>query len=53
MGLPWAYAVMEGFRNAILLAIQRVLVYSARVMWTGRFSQATADLVLQYGESVS
>lgn len=22
-------------------------------MWTGRFSQATADLVLQYGESVS
>ncbi len=23
------------------------------VMWTGRFSQATADLVLQYGESVS
>ena len=26
---------------------------SFRVMWTGRFSQATADLVLQYGESVS
>ena len=22
-------------------------------MWTGRFSQATADLVLQYGESIS
>ena len=22
-------------------------------MWTGRFSQATADLVLRYGESVS
>ena len=22
-------------------------------MWTGRFSQATADLVLKYGESIS
>ena len=27
--------------------------YAALVMWTGRFSQPTADLVLEYGESVS
>lgn len=27
--------------------------YADRVMWTGRFSQPTADLVLEYGESVS
>ena len=29
------------------------MVYPAWVMWTGRFSQATADLVLKYSESVS
>ena len=27
--------------------------YALLVMWTGRFSQPTADLVLEYGESVS
>lgn len=30
-----------------------ILRHNKRVMWNGRFSQPTADLVLQYGESIS
>ena len=38
---------------AFRLAQRGLWWYSFRVMWTGRFSQPTADLVLEYGESVS
>ena len=38
---------------ALRLAHQQEWWYADRVMWTGRFSQPTADLVLEYGESVS
>ena len=38
---------------AFRLAHGAVWCYAWGVMWTGRFSQPTADLVLEYGESVS
>lgn len=38
---------------ALWLAHAEKWWYADRVMWTGRFSQPTADLVLEYGESVS
>ena len=38
---------------ALRLAQREIWWYAERAMWTGRFSQPTADLVLEYGESVS